>query len=442
MKVKNKRILKNGAVAGYVYYESEKKWKWRIIKGPLKGGRKKKKFKGKKVNPLNYIRNTYHEVMQEQVDSDIFNEYNENNEYNEYFDNVNFSRKKRSYKKQNTTYERSKNNKINDVYVYYIKLFGRQFVLLGEIHTYRHSENLINYSNLIKIPLKLSKKHKKCIDVYIEENIYNKPIINNDEYKVLKQNVKNQYNESLTKLIYNLTNREKYQMHKYYRLHSFDTREFSQKKDNNTNMTRIFNLLFEIKKYSYNFNDFLIEIFKEKNKENIRIAVLKLLINYSEYIEKNHFKLNFYRTKENIKNNENISNYIRRKHNINIDYMTNYFFNLVSRIYKEYNKVPNKFKERDISPPKILEQLEHKELFMTDMYLFYRLLMNFNTTKRNTGQCKNYSEISFTIGGAAHIENIFKLLNYYYGNLFEDKKLFVKMSINEYQSLLEEEIFN
>ena len=39
-----------------------------------------------------------------------------------------------------------KNNKIYDVNVYYIKLFGRQFVLLGERHTYRHSENLINYS--------------------------------------------------------------------------------------------------------------------------------------------------------------------------------------------------------------------------------------------------------------------------------------------------------
>ena len=36
MRVKGKRILKNGAVAGYVYYSKEKKWKWRIIKGPKK----------------------------------------------------------------------------------------------------------------------------------------------------------------------------------------------------------------------------------------------------------------------------------------------------------------------------------------------------------------------------------------------------------------------
>jgi len=28
-KIKNKRTLKNGSVAGYVYYNDEKKWKWR-----------------------------------------------------------------------------------------------------------------------------------------------------------------------------------------------------------------------------------------------------------------------------------------------------------------------------------------------------------------------------------------------------------------------------
>lgn len=31
MKVKGKRVLKNGAIAGYVYYPKEKKWKWRIV---------------------------------------------------------------------------------------------------------------------------------------------------------------------------------------------------------------------------------------------------------------------------------------------------------------------------------------------------------------------------------------------------------------------------
>lgn len=40
MKVKQKRVLKNGAVAGYVYYPKDKKWKWRII------GRQNNKKKG------------------------------------------------------------------------------------------------------------------------------------------------------------------------------------------------------------------------------------------------------------------------------------------------------------------------------------------------------------------------------------------------------------
>ena len=45
MRVKGKRVLKNGATAGYVYYSKDKKWKWRIISGPKsrKGGKKKKK---------------------------------------------------------------------------------------------------------------------------------------------------------------------------------------------------------------------------------------------------------------------------------------------------------------------------------------------------------------------------------------------------------------
>ena len=41
MKIKNQRILKNGAIAGYVYYSKDKKWKWRIIgRNNKKGGNK------------------------------------------------------------------------------------------------------------------------------------------------------------------------------------------------------------------------------------------------------------------------------------------------------------------------------------------------------------------------------------------------------------------
>ena len=40
MKIRGKRILKNGATGAYVYYNKEKKWKWRIISGPKKGAGK------------------------------------------------------------------------------------------------------------------------------------------------------------------------------------------------------------------------------------------------------------------------------------------------------------------------------------------------------------------------------------------------------------------
>ena len=39
MKVKEKQVLKNGVIAGYVYYKDENKWKWRIIgRNKMKGG--------------------------------------------------------------------------------------------------------------------------------------------------------------------------------------------------------------------------------------------------------------------------------------------------------------------------------------------------------------------------------------------------------------------
>ena len=39
MRTKDTRILQNGALAGYVYYSKEKKWKWRIIgRNEKKGG--------------------------------------------------------------------------------------------------------------------------------------------------------------------------------------------------------------------------------------------------------------------------------------------------------------------------------------------------------------------------------------------------------------------
>lgn len=46
MRIKGKRVLKNGAVAGYVYYSKEKKWKWRIVGRAQRGGSGKGSSKG------------------------------------------------------------------------------------------------------------------------------------------------------------------------------------------------------------------------------------------------------------------------------------------------------------------------------------------------------------------------------------------------------------
>ena len=50
MKVKGKKILKNGAIGAYVYFPSDKKWKWRIIGNTKKKGGlsiEEKKYKQK-----------------------------------------------------------------------------------------------------------------------------------------------------------------------------------------------------------------------------------------------------------------------------------------------------------------------------------------------------------------------------------------------------------
>ena len=51
-KIKGKKILKNGAVAGYVYYSKERKWKWRIISGPKRkrGGTNEKNMRKKSIS--------------------------------------------------------------------------------------------------------------------------------------------------------------------------------------------------------------------------------------------------------------------------------------------------------------------------------------------------------------------------------------------------------
>ena len=69
MKIRNKRILKNGAIAGYVYYPKDKKYKWRIV------GRNKKKGGGEE------------ELIQTIKNSGRYDEWVENGSRFGYIDN-------------------------------------------------------------------------------------------------------------------------------------------------------------------------------------------------------------------------------------------------------------------------------------------------------------------------------------------------------------------
>ena len=428
MKVRDKRILKNGTVAGYVYCPKEKKWKWRF----LKGGRKKKKFKGIKIPTSKIIKNSY--KREQHSNAKISNEKNmgltEDNlnqiRYSEKY--INGKGIKNRSKYRNTTYKESKDLKIRDVVIFHVQLFGRKYVLLGELHQYRHSEDLINYSNLIKMPIKMARTKRKCIDIYIENDIFAKPIVHNEEHRIVNQGNVSKKAESLTKLIRNLTKTENYQRHRYYRLHSFDTREYTKNREDRI-MTNIFDLFSDMRQDGFNFDNYLIEIFTGR----ISDAIYRLLSDYSDHILESTEE-----EYQNINSENKVVKYINKKYAINPAYMYKYFTNLVRRINREYDKIPHQYKQVDISPVVVIENLTYKYLFMTDMYLFYRLLMDFN----GAGTCPSYSETSFILGGRYHIENIMTLLNNFYEPEFEAYKFYQSMSINEYERFLNNKIFD
>ena len=77
MKIKGKRILKNGVTAGYVYYKNDKKWKWRFLKGPKK---KNKQKGGNKVTNANILRELINSLSDEELIFDNINKHQFSNE--------------------------------------------------------------------------------------------------------------------------------------------------------------------------------------------------------------------------------------------------------------------------------------------------------------------------------------------------------------------------
>ena len=280
-------------------------------------------------------------------------------------------------------------NDIKDIRIIYFELFSRKFIFIGEVHQRRNGSNFINYKNLLELPIKIAKEEEKCVDVFIEDKIYDKPVTNGG---IVKYNA-TRTNQSLTRLKNHLYKNPK---HSYYQLHMFDTRENI---DHSIGLN-LYNILIKIERKK-NITQLIKSFFTKDSAE---------LLN--EFDEFNELKSS---------QKQKIEKYISL---------------VVRRIKKEYNKMRRKIKNEYIKPAELVELLDHPVLFMTDLYLFYRLLMNFDTEKRNTGKCKNYSQRCVVIGGDHHIENVIGLSRYAFDHELKYYYKMPKINIEKYTELL------
>jgi hypothetical protein len=199
MKVKGKRVLKNGSIAGYVYYKGENKWKWRIIKGPLKGGVKSIDMKINEIElfPPNIgnfklPRPTGNMKISNNVMN--INEYNESKKFNLEFgrDIVDQNRWDKAIIEN---IERKQNNYDMNIYdndilrgpvnlFYYNDLIGKNILLLGDLHLNLNRDERVktididklidNNNNIKDIHLFIAdilEKSDKCIDFFVEDYV-------------------------------------------------------------------------------------------------------------------------------------------------------------------------------------------------------------------------------------------------------------------------------
>jgi hypothetical protein len=142
MRVKGKRILKNGAVAGYVYYSDEKKWKWRIIKGPKKG------MKGGKILTAQDILDNFYLCTQTRYDKPIIDELLPMGSFEEL--NGKYSSHHIALKKIKNKAKTINNAKIlgSSQYGLYFR-FVRKNHLDDDYGFYKNNTNYFNYENNI-----------------------------------------------------------------------------------------------------------------------------------------------------------------------------------------------------------------------------------------------------------------------------------------------------
>lgn len=376
------------------------------------GGRKKKKFKGTKVNSSTFIKYNGYKVSNKYLNNQTNNVNMTEMNLREQFGLIN--RKKNKFKfglKRNGRTNPYENN-IENIEITYFELFNRKFIFIGETHVVRkYRANYENYENLLKLPIKLAEEKMKCVDIYIEDIIHNKPILGKNIKELINKN-----SRSLAKLRVNLHKRNK---HLYYRLHMFDTRETTQV---NRLPLSFYDILFRIR-YNFDINNLLINFFNNDSLESIKNTLQKLL--------------------NTLKSNNNYSlSFEKLSLELNINRFTEYVFLVVSRIKKEYNKIPSYMKRDGMQPENLVNYLIYKELFMTDLYLFYRLIMNFSTEKRNVNKCENYSERSIILAGSSHTENIINLFSYLYEDELTEYYEMPYINIPEYNDILNNYFYN
>jgi hypothetical protein len=161
MKIKEKRLLKNGAIAGYVYYAKENKWKWRII------GRNNKK--GGSPHSLTLIRENHDDDCRYTID-DIINpnymnmindnfrrclELNNNDEipeiYFKIYNNTNRNNNRNTNRNNNRNYQIYNSNilqRIHDMYARGIQN-TQQTTIYWSTTPYENSSNRRSLNNTV-----------------------------------------------------------------------------------------------------------------------------------------------------------------------------------------------------------------------------------------------------------------------------------------------------
>ena len=105
-----------------------------------------------------------------------------------------------------------------------------------------------------------------------------------------------------------------------------------------------------------------------------------------------------------------------------------YYMEVSSRILKEYYKCAYPHLMDRITPVKVVKHIKHTDLWMTDMYAFYRFFMRPKDTNQGITPVQ---ENIILHGGDAHVENLISMIE----NIFNKPGEFGVVQMNIKQNL-------